>query len=132
MSELATSGNDGAPDEPAQDDDRVLDKNAQMGQRLRAARQAAKMSLRELARRVGLSHSFVSQVELGRVYPSVGTLHAIVTELGLSLDSLMADGASGELRPGVTHAEVADDNGAAKVVALPFYNPARKTSVPVI
>jgi len=63
-----------------------------MGQRLRAAREAAKMSLRELARRVHLSPSFISQVELGRAAPSVGTLYAMTSELGLSLDSLMGDG----------------------------------------
>lgn len=62
-----------------------------MGQRLRAAREAAKMSLRELARRVDLSPSFISQVELGRAAPSVGTLFAMTSELGLSLDSLMGD-----------------------------------------
>ncbi|MFC7616198.1 helix-turn-helix domain-containing protein [Actinokineospora soli] len=48
------------------------------------------MSLREMARRVDLSPSFVSQVELGRAAPSVGTLYAMVAELGLSLDALMA------------------------------------------
>ncbi len=53
-----------------------------MGQRLRAAREAAKMSLRELARRVDLSPSFISQVELGRAAPSVGTLFAMTSELG--------------------------------------------------
>lgn len=69
-----------------------------LGQRLRAGREAADISLRELARRVNLSPSFISQVELGRATPSVGTLYTIVTELGLSLDTLMAehDGASEE------------------------------------
>lgn len=65
--------------------------NAQMGLRLRGAREKANMSLREMARRVHLSPSFISQVELGRTAPSVGTLYAMVTELGLSLDSLMAE-----------------------------------------
>ena len=65
-----------------------------MGMRIRSAREAAGMSLRELARRVDLSPSFVSQVELGRTAPSVGTLYAMVTELGLSLDSLMTEGAA--------------------------------------
>ncbi|EHY91137.1 helix-turn-helix domain-containing protein [Saccharomonospora azurea] len=66
----------------------------QLGQRLRAAREAANISLREMARRVHLSPSFISQVELGRATPSVGTLYAIVTQLGLSLDSLMAEHAA--------------------------------------
>ncbi|MFD1210765.1 helix-turn-helix domain-containing protein [Arthrobacter sp. GCM10027362] len=62
----------------------------QLGERLRQARTDAKMSLREMARRVGVSASFISQVELGRATPSIGTLYSIVSELGLSLDSMMA------------------------------------------
>ncbi|GGG16243.1 transcriptional regulator [Rhodococcoides trifolii] len=71
--------------------DSAAQMNVQMGLRLRGAREGAGMSLREMARRVNLSPSFISQVELGRTAPSVGTLYAIVTELGLSLDSLMAE-----------------------------------------
>ncbi|MFF2317841.1 helix-turn-helix domain-containing protein [Arthrobacter sp. NPDC058097] len=63
---------------------------AQLGSQLRAARTKAKISLRELARRVGISASFMSQVELGRAVPSIGTLYTIVSELGLSLDALMS------------------------------------------
>jgi DNA-binding XRE family transcriptional regulator/mannose-6-phosphate isomerase-like protein (cupin superfamily) len=46
------------------------------------------MSLRELARRVDVSASSVSQIETGRIQPSVRTLYAIVSELGLSLDEI--------------------------------------------
>jgi mannose-6-phosphate isomerase-like protein (cupin superfamily)/DNA-binding XRE family transcriptional regulator len=46
------------------------------------------MSLRELARRVDVSASLVSQIETGRMRPSVPTLQAIVAELGLSLDEI--------------------------------------------
>ena len=63
----------------------------QLGMRLRDARQNAKLSLRELARRVDVSASLVSQVELGRTSPSVGTLYALVSALGLSLDAVMHD-----------------------------------------
>src|SRR5688500_6340440 len=70
----------------------------QLGMRLRDARQSAKLSLRELARRVDVSASLVSQVELGRTSPSVGTLYALVSELGLSLDEVMQDGAPSEIQ----------------------------------
>lgn len=63
----------------------------QLGMRLRDARQSARLSLRELARRVDVSASLVSQVELGRTTPSVGTLYALVSALGLSLDAVMQD-----------------------------------------
>lgn len=59
-----------------------------IGSRVREQRLRQKIGLRELARRVGVSASLVSQVELGKASPSVGTLYAIVNELGLSLDEL--------------------------------------------
>ena len=59
-----------------------------MGARVRAERLRQNIGVRELARRVGVSASLVSQVELGKASPSVGTLYAIVNELGLSLDEL--------------------------------------------
>ena len=63
----------------------------QVGPRLRAAREARGMSLREMARRINVSASFVSQVETGKASPSVGTLYSFVNQLGLSLDEVMSD-----------------------------------------
>lgn len=62
-----------------------------LGSRLRLARERTGMSLRELARRVDVSPSLVSQIELGRVKPSVGTLYSMSNELGLLLDELFRD-----------------------------------------
>jgi transcriptional regulator with XRE-family HTH domain len=59
-----------------------------VGQRLRAERERRGLSLRELARRLEISPSALSQIETGRSRPSVGTLYAIVSELDLSLDEL--------------------------------------------
>ena len=59
-----------------------------VGQRLRAERERRGLSLREVARRLAISPSALSQIETGRSRPSVGTLYAIVTELDLSLDEL--------------------------------------------
>jgi transcriptional regulator with XRE-family HTH domain len=72
-----------------------------IGRRLRREREARRIGVREMARRIRVSPSFVSQIELGRANPSVGTLYAMVSELSLSLDDLMtqpsrdARGASG-------------------------------------
>jgi transcriptional regulator with XRE-family HTH domain len=49
------------------------------------------MSLRELARRVGVSPSLVSQIELDRVNPSVSTLYALVTALGMTMSDVFDD-----------------------------------------
>ena len=62
-----------------------------MGTRLRAERERLGISLRELARRVGVSPSLVSQIELDRVNPSVSTLYAIVTELGMTMSDVFGD-----------------------------------------
>jgi transcriptional regulator with XRE-family HTH domain len=62
---------------------------ASMGDRLRQARQARGLSLRGLAEVLGVSPSLISQVETGRAKPSVNTLYALASELGISLDSLL-------------------------------------------
>src|SRR6202007_1666434 len=60
--------------------------------RPRAGRGGRGISLRGLARRVGVSPSLVSQIELDRVNPSVSTLYALVTELGLTMSEGFGDG----------------------------------------
>jgi len=67
--------------------------------RLRAERERRGISLRELARRLDISPSAISQIETGRARPSVATLWAIVTELGMSLDDLFAHEADGAAPP---------------------------------
>jgi transcriptional regulator with XRE-family HTH domain/mannose-6-phosphate isomerase-like protein (cupin superfamily) len=62
-----------------------------VGEGLRKHRQEAGMSLRALAREVGVSPSLISQIEHGKATPSVATLYAIVSELGVSLDELFFD-----------------------------------------
>jgi transcriptional regulator with XRE-family HTH domain len=65
---------------------------SKVGSRLRSAREDRGISLRELARRVGVSPSLVSQIELDRVNPSVSTLYALVTELGMTMSDVFGDG----------------------------------------
>jgi transcriptional regulator with XRE-family HTH domain len=60
-----------------------------IGARLREERIKAGLSQRELARRLDLSASLISQLESGVSKPSVGTLYAIVTELDVSLDRII-------------------------------------------
>ena len=82
-----------------------------VGVRLRGAREAKDLTLRELARRLDLSASALSQIETGKSRPSVKTLYAIVSELGLSLDQLFAGGADGDPSP----AGVEREEGAAGI-----------------
>jgi transcriptional regulator with XRE-family HTH domain/quercetin dioxygenase-like cupin family protein len=78
-----------------------------MGDRLRAARLERGLSVRRLAERLDVSPSLVSQVETGRARPSVNTLYAIASELGLSLDELLF------LEPRSSGADGADTPSAA-------------------
>ena len=92
-----------------------------MGDRLRAARRAKRLSLRDLAGRLGLSASLISQVETGRARPSVSTLYAIANELDVSLDELLFNDAARSGRAGDLH--VVRD-GPATATAPPMGRPA--------
>lgn len=61
----------------------------QIGDGLRLRRRELGLSLRDLAERLGVSPSLISQIERGRANPSVSTLYAIVAELDISLDELL-------------------------------------------
>ncbi len=65
--------------------------SSKVGSRLREERKRRGISLRELARRVGVSPSLVSQIELDRVNPSVSTLYALATELGMTMSDVFSD-----------------------------------------
>ena len=74
----------------------------EMGDRLREYRRQRGLSLRALAERLGVSPSLISQVETGRAKPSVSTLYAIASELGISLDDLLFVDAGSETSDGAT------------------------------
>ncbi|MEU0106802.1 XRE family transcriptional regulator [Streptomyces sp. NPDC006251] len=77
-----------------------------VGARIRQARLERGTSLRALAREVGVSASLVSQIETGKSQPSVSTLYAITTALGISVESLFdaREGARAAARGTVPHA----------------------------
>lgn len=60
-----------------------------IGERIRAARQVRGISLRALARQANVSASLVSQIETGRLRPSVSTLYAVTGALGIPLSDLL-------------------------------------------
>lgn len=61
------------------------------GASMRAAREKAGLSQRELARRLSLSPGMISQLEKGHTQPSVTTLLAVARLLDVSLDSLFIE-----------------------------------------
>jgi transcriptional regulator with XRE-family HTH domain len=61
-----------------------------VGAELRRVRLEKKLSLRSVATAVSVSASLLSQVETGKTQPSVSTLYALVSHLGVSLDGIMS------------------------------------------
>lgn len=78
-------------DEPAGQPEELAGAPAlDLGRRLRAERLGQGLGLREMARRLGISASALSQIETGKAHPSVSKLFDIVNLLGVSVDGLLA------------------------------------------
>jgi transcriptional regulator with XRE-family HTH domain len=84
-----------------------------LGARLKHHRQLSGLSLRELARQLGVSPSFVSQLENSKSQPSVATLYSISQLLDVSIDELFS---TDELSPPA--AQAGADAGTAGAVPL--------------
>jgi transcriptional regulator with XRE-family HTH domain len=69
-----------------------------VGAKLRERRLAAGISLRQFARDLGVSPSFVSQIENGKSQPSVATLYMICSRLDISIDDLFTNTGQPETR----------------------------------
>ncbi|WP_213815716.1 helix-turn-helix domain-containing protein [Glaciihabitans sp. dw_435] len=63
----------------------------QLGERLRTARERARLSTRDVAARAGVSAGFISQLENGKRGASVGVLKRISTAVGISVADLLSD-----------------------------------------
>lgn len=66
-----------------------------IGGRIRAERLRRGVTVRGLARDVGVSASLISQIETNRKSPSVSTLYAITTALGISVEDLFVPNGNG-------------------------------------
>ena len=60
----------------------------QIGPRIRAERTRQELTIRALANDIGVSSSLISQIETGKSQPSVSTLYAITSALGLPIEEL--------------------------------------------
>ena len=76
----------------------------QVGQRIREERLKRGLSLRGLARAVGVSASLVSQIETGKSQPSVSTLYAITSALGISVQDVFEAATVADLDATLEHA----------------------------
>lgn len=78
-----------------------------IGERIREERLLRGYNLRTLARAVNVSASHISQIENGKCRPSVSTLYAITSVLGVSIDDLF-EGSAARVEDGS-----ADPDGSA-------------------
>jgi transcriptional regulator with XRE-family HTH domain len=88
-----------------------------IGERLREERVRRGISVRGLARDIGVSASLISQIETDKSRPSVSTLYAITTALGISVEDLF-DSRDGGPQPPVGAPE-APPAGEAPPAARP-------------
>ncbi|MDR1318665.1 MAG: XRE family transcriptional regulator [Treponema sp.] len=61
------------------------------GEKIRAVRERRSLTLREVAKKAGVSESLVSQIERNKVSPAIDTLLALADALDLDLEYLFAD-----------------------------------------
>ena len=92
-----------------------------LGVRLKQVREKSGQSLRAVARQLGVSPSFLSQLENGKSQPSVATLYSLTQLLDVSIDELFA----------ADHVEVAEESqsrspGSASVATALEHRAARR------
>jgi transcriptional regulator with XRE-family HTH domain len=68
-----------------------MELNEQVGRRLRQLREERDLSLSELARRSGTGKATLSELEAGRRNPTLETLYALTTALGVPLSAALTD-----------------------------------------
>ena len=91
-----------------------------IGGRIREERVRQGITVRGLAREIGVSASLISQIETNKSQPSVSTLYAITTALGISIEDLFTPGPATELAPSENGPveELSVDSGATGHVDL--------------
>jgi transcriptional regulator with XRE-family HTH domain len=106
---------------------KTSDTSSVLGPRLRAIRLRRGLSLRELARRVDLSPSAISQIETGKMQPSVRTLYALVSEFGVTVDEVLFEHAPSS--PDGTPASASDSSAAAAGPGLAVQRAAERPAI---
>lgn len=85
-----------------------------IGQKIRTLRQAKHMTVRELAKLAGVTPGLISQIEHGKVSPSLSTLKRILSALGETIISLVEQEIGEQALKGVVR-----KNERRKVIVCP-------------
>ncbi|KAB2822721.1 MAG: helix-turn-helix transcriptional regulator, partial [Paludibacter sp.] len=65
-----------------------------IGERIKRKRDQFKLNLNELAKRVGISSSALSQIENGKAFPTIITLKSIADQLQTTVGELIGENES--------------------------------------
>jgi transcriptional regulator with XRE-family HTH domain len=68
----------------------IKQRNFALGEKIRRVREQKRLTLKELSQRVGVSESLISQVETGKVSPSIDTLLSLADYLEVDLEYLFS------------------------------------------
>jgi transcriptional regulator with XRE-family HTH domain len=101
----------------ADDDDDAVDATERIGERLAQLRAQRDLKISDLARRISVSPSLISQIERGQSRPSVTTLFALARELAVPVDAFFELQPTGTMDPaalgGESSAPAGDMRGGA-------------------
>lgn len=97
-----------------------------IGERIRLRREHKTMHLNELAKRVGVTKSCLSQIENGKSFPSILTLKKIADNLNTTIGDLVGEKDRSEYNPLITVEErkfVNRNTSGASLYLLAHYDP---------
>ena len=96
---MARDGSERPPTNGSTADDGVDDMLISLGVKLRALRLKRGLTLKALAAETGLSASMLSMVERGRASPSIGSLVALASALGVHMSGLFDREGAADIEP---------------------------------
>lgn len=110
-----------------------------IGEKLHAARDQQKMSLRDLAAKADMSASMLSQIENGKAFPSVRSLYNLADVLGVPVDYFFPETANppeatpaSTVAPQMTASDFREAQLNGNAGARPFDAGAELTRTPVV
>jgi transcriptional regulator with XRE-family HTH domain len=113
----------------ANGDDHAVEATQRIGERLAYLRSQRNLKISDLARRIGVSPSLISQIERGQSRPSVTTLFALAQALAVPVDAFFESGPLSELEAAAAAAVGSDERGRAMDEAIGTLARARAESV---